>query len=272
MSRVVVALGGHALIHPDRPGSADARRRDLELAADALVALIDQGHEVVLTYGDGPDAILAPSGPDAVRGSVAAPSLDGLVDGSEGAIGYLIVRALADRLARDGRRPAIALLPIRSVDSRRIAALVAAGVIVVASGGGDIQQQQSAAERLDGVEAAVDQDLAAVELAVGIDADALLLLTDVPAAYLGWGRPTAIPLRRITIDGARAGIANGTFAARTMGAKLAAAAVFVERTGRYAAIGALQEAVAVLDGRAGTTIMEDRVVDHPARPTRAAVA
>ena len=271
MSRVVVALGGHALIHPDRPGSAEARRRDLELAADALVALIDEGHEVVLTYGDGPDAILAPSGPDAVLGSVAAPSLDGLADGSEGAIGYLIVRALADRLARDGRRPAIALLPIRSVEARRIAALVAAGVIVVASGGGDIQQQ-SAAERLDGVEAAVDQDLAAVELAVGIDADALLLLTDVPAAYLGWGRPTAIPLRRITIDGARAGIANGTFAARTMGAKLAAAAVFVERTGRYAAIGALQEAVAVLDGRAGTTIMEDRVVDHPARPTRAAVA
>jgi carbamate kinase len=226
MSRIVVALGGHALIPRDEPGTPEIKPHDLEPAADALVALIDLGHGVVLTHGHGS------------QGDPLDPTTDAVDD-----IGHLVVRALADRLALHGRRTPIAIVHRRIVDAASIAALVDAGVIVVAS---DVPD-----------DAEVDVDLAAAELAAGIDADALLLLTDVPAACLAWGRPNPIPIRRITIEGATAGIENGTFPADSMGPKLAAAVAFVHRTGRFAAIGSYEDAVAVLEERAGTVVVDD---------------
>ena len=226
MSRVVVALGGHALIPRDDPRTLEVKPHDLEPAADALVALIDLGHEVVLTHGHGS------------QGDPLDPGMDAGDD-----VGHLIVRALADRLALDGRRTPIAIVHRRIVDAASVAALVEAGVIVVASDTPDDTE--------------VDVDLAAAELAAGIDADALLLLTDVPAACLAWGRPNPIPIRRITIEGATAGIENGTFPADSMGPKLAAAVAFVQRTGRFAAVGSYEDAVAVLEGRVGTVIVDD---------------
>jgi len=55
---------------------------------------------------------------------------------------------------------------------------------------------------------------------------------------------------------AQAGVADGTFAAGSMGPKVQAAAAFVGQTGRLAAIGALDDAVAVLSGEAGTRIVD----------------
>ena len=106
----------------------------------------------------------------------------------------------------------------------------------------------------------MDKDLAAVVLAESVDADALLLLTDVAAAEFGWGAPDRISIRRLTLDDAAAGVADGTFAAGSMGPKVRAAAEFVRRTGRLAAIGALDDAVAVLEGRSGTTLIEQSLV------------
>jgi carbamate kinase len=312
MSRVVVALGGNALIRRGEPGSTDVQRHNLERAAEAIVALIDRGLEIVLTHGNGPQVGFLAIEADAARDVVPPPPLDVLVAESQGQIGYLLVQALADRLAADGRRPPIAMVltqtvvdpadpafgkpskpvgpmydqasaealaadrgwtvavdgagwrrvvaspaPLEIVEAASIAALVEAGVIVVASGGGGIPVRRLATGGLAGVEAVVDKDLAAVELAVGVGADALLLLTDVPAAYLGWGRPGAIPITRITLQGAMDGIRDGTFAAGSMGPKLAAAAAFVRRTNGYAAVGALEDAVAVLDGHAGTVVVDD---------------
>lgn len=243
MSRVVVALGGHALIPRDGPGTLEVKPHDLEPAADALVALIDLGHGVVLTHGHGSQGDPADLEPDAAIDDV----------------GHLIVRALADRLALEGRRTPIAIVHRRIVDAASIAALVEAGVIVVASGEPDDPD--------------VEVDLAAVELAVGIDADALLLLTDVPAACLGWDRPNPIPIRRITIEGATAGIENGTFSAGSMGPKLAAAVEFVRRTGRFAAIGSFDDAVAVLEERAGTVVVDDQAaIDRSTTLPHVAVA
>ena len=54
MSRLVVALGGNALIHRGEPGSTEVQRHNLIGAARALVALDGLGHELVLTHGNGP--------------------------------------------------------------------------------------------------------------------------------------------------------------------------------------------------------------------------
>jgi len=150
--------------------------------------------------------------------------------------------------------------PLEIVEVASIRALVAAGEIVIASGGGGIPVCRTQAGGLVGVEAVVDKDMAAVVLADSVDADALLLLTDVEAAEFGWGAPDRIPIRRLTLADAAAGVADGTFAPGSMGPKIRAAAEFVRRTGRVAAIGALDDALAVLEGRSGTTLIEQSLV------------
>jgi carbamate kinase len=150
--------------------------------------------------------------------------------------------------------------PLEIVEAPSIRALVASGEIVIASGCGGIPVSRTQAGALVGVEAVVDKDLAAVVLAESVDADVLLLLTDVEAAEFGWGAPDRISIRRLTLEDAAIGVADGTFAAGSMGPKVKAAAEFVRRTGRIAAIGALDDAVGVLEGRSGTTLIEQSLV------------
>ena len=104
--------------------------------------------------------------------------------------------------------------------------------------------------RVHGVEAVVDKDLTASLLARQLDADALLLLTDVAAVADGYGTPRARPIRRITPAELRA----RSFPAGSMGPKIDAACRFVEATGKAAAIGQLWDARALLTGEAGTLI------------------
>jgi carbamate kinase len=105
-------------------------------------------------------------------------------------------------------------------------------------------------EVLRGVEAVIDKDLAAALLAVELDANALLLLTDVTADQDGWDTGEPPPIRRATPDELRA----RKLAAGSIGPKVEAASRFAEQNGRAAAIGALDEAALLLDGIHGTTI------------------
>lgn len=324
MSRIVVALGGNALIRRGEEGSTEVQRRNLVGAARALGALEAQGHELVLTHGNGPQVGFLAIEADAARDTVPPPPLDVLVAESQGQIGYLLTQALADVLTGAGRsRPIAALLtrtlvdpadpafaapskpvgpvydegtarslaaehhwtiardgagwrrvvpsprPLDILERASVRALVDAGVLVIASGGGGIPVSRTPAGSLVGVEAVVDKDLAAVVLAECVDADALLLLTDVPAVHRGWGRPEAVPIRRLSLTGAADGVLDGTFAAGSMGPKVAAAAAFVRRTHGVAAIGALEDAVAVLEGRAGTRIEDESPGAHTGRQVAA---
>jgi carbamate kinase len=78
-----------------------------------------------------------------------------------------------------------------------------------------------------------------------LGADALVLATDVDALY-----DEDLPIARAT----PAGLRTRQFPACSMGPKVDAACRFVERTGRSAAIGSLDDIEAMLDGRAGTQV------------------
>ncbi len=170
-------------------------------------------------------------------------------------------------VAPDGsgwRRVVASPRPIEIVEAASIRTLATSGAIVIASGGGGIPVSRLPSGALVGVEAVVDKDLAAVVLADCVGADALLLLTDVGAVHQRWGSPDSEPIRRLTVADANAGAEDGTFAPGSMGPKVRAAAEFVQRTGRLAAIGTLGDAVAVLEGRAGTEIVDGALVsDEP---------
>jgi carbamate kinase len=134
--------------------------------------------------------------------------------------------------------------------------LLERGSVVICAGGGGIptiytEDTVPAGRRLTGVEAVIDKDLASAVLAADLDADALLIITDVDAVYSDWGTPQQSAIRRTT----PASLSDARFAEGSMGPKVMAACQFVKRSGHSAAIGSIDDAPALLAGAAGTTIV-----------------
>jgi carbamate kinase len=297
--RLVVALGGNALLRRGEPLTADVQREHAAAAMTA-VAELAQTYDVVLTHGNGPQvgllALQALAYPD-----VPPYPLDVLGAESEGMIGYVLEQELQNRLpgrsavtvltqvvvdaddpafrtptkpigpvyteeqarilerergwviAPDGdhfRRVVASPEPLRIVEISAIRMLVDAGAIVVCTGGGGIPVTMNGAGTLRGVEAVIDKDLAGELLARSLDADVLLMLTDVDAVMRDWGTQEARPIRRTTA----AELRGMRFANGSMGPKVAAACRFVEATGGTAAIGSLDDATRIVTGAAGTLV------------------
>jgi carbamate kinase len=303
--RVVVALGGNALLRRGQPLTAENQRENARAACGALAPLARE-HELVISHGNGPQVGLL-----ALQGSayedVDVYPLDLLDAQTEGLIGYILEQELgnalpfeqhiatlltmievdrndpafasptkpigpmytreeADVLAgekgwtfkpdADGfRRVVPSPLPQRIFGIPAIRTLLEQGWIVICSGGGGIPTRYTdepavPGRRLEGVEAVIDKDLASALLAADLGADALVIATDVDAVYADWGTPDQHPIRRTT----PAELAAGDFAEGSMGPKVRAACMFVEKTGGTAAIGSIAEIEALLRGEAGTTV------------------
>jgi carbamate kinase len=299
--RVVVALGGNAVLRRGEPLTAETQRRNLERAADALAEIVRAGHALVVTHGNGPQVGLLALQAAAYDPTTTEP-LDVLGAESEGMIGYLIEQALAPRLpdgariatlltqvevdpadpafrmpdkpigpvydrtkaeqlaaargwaiARDGdgfRRVVASPRPRQVLEIGVIELLVDAGVVVICAGGGGIPVVRDAHGALVGVEAVIDKDRASALLASALGAAALVLLTDVPAVYTGWRTSRQKAITRAAPDALR----SLAFAPGSMAPKVEAACDFVDAGGGIAGIGRLEDALAVLEGRAGTII------------------
>ena len=156
-------------------------------------------------------------------------------------------------IARDGRfwrRVVASPEPRAIVELEPIRRLATSGVVVICAGGGGVPMVRTPDRSLAGVDAVVDKDLTAALLATNLRADALLLLTDVDAIHFDHGTATERPLAIATPDELRA----LALPAGSMAPKAEAAARFVAATGAQAAIGRLEDAPALLAGRAGTTV------------------
>jgi carbamate kinase len=157
------------------------------------------------------------------------------------------------RVAPDGkywRRVVPSPVPVTVLNETSITRLVEAGALVICAGGGGIPVVRDEAGKWHGAEAVIDKDAASALLAARLKADLFLMLTDVDAVYLDYGKPSQRPLSQAKPED----LAGDEFAAGSMGPKVAAACRFARETGRPAAIGRLQDAVAILAGQAGTRI------------------
>jgi carbamate kinase len=176
-------------------------------------------------------------------------------------VGPVYPQSQADRLGADRgwlmrpdgnawRRVVPSPEPRDVVELAVIRRLLADHVVVVAAGGGGVPVVREPSGVLRGVEAVVDKDLTAARLAIALEADVLLLLTDVPAVFTDFGTPQARPMS----EASPAMLAGMTFPAGSMGPKIEAARRFVTAGGGRAAIGALDAADGLLRGVAGTQI------------------
>lgn len=299
--KIVVALGGNALLKRGEPMTEVTQRANARVAAIALVKLIHAGHHLVITHGNGPQvgliALQAEAGPaDGQYG------LDVLGAESQGMIGYLVEQELRNLLpanallasvltqvvvssvdeafvhpskpigpvydegtarslmaskgwtcALDGqkwRRVVASPDPLELLQLASIATLVDHGVTVICAGGGGVPVTRDTSGKLSGVDAVIDKDFTSQLLARHLNADMLLLLTDVDAVYVNYGTPRAAAIARMGPDPELASL----FDAGSMGPKVEAATRFAMATGKDAGIGRIADAAAIILGTAGTIV------------------
>ena len=303
--RVLLALGGNAMTAPDGSATPQAQIAAITTAMESVAALVAEGHEMVLTHGNGPQV-----GNLLVKNELAAQvvppvPLDWCGAQTQGTIGFVVLNALEtafaarridtpvaavvcrtlvdvddegfrhptkpigrylpreqaqrmvehgqtweDRGERGWRRVVASPEPLEVLDTGAVRTLVEAGYAVVAAGGGGIPVVREPSGRLRGVEAVIDKDLTAAVLAEHLEADFLMILSDVANVYEGYGTDDARAITRATPRymrdlGAPAG---------SMGPKIEAICRFVELTGGTGAIGRLEDAVKIVQGDAGTII------------------
>ena len=121
---------------------------------------------------------------------------------------------------------------------------------MICAGGGGIPTMYDENGKLHGVEAVIDKDLASALLAGQLDADLLVIATDVDGVYTDWGTPEQTRLGRVTADD----LERLDLPAGSMGPKVEAACGFTRTTGNEAVIGALADIAKIVDGAAGTRV------------------
>lgn len=308
--RVVVALGGNAILQRGQKGTESDQRQSVRGTVNQIVKMIGAGYDVVLTHGNGPQvgAILIQN--EAGRDKVPAMPMDVCGAESQGFIGYLFVqefkRALLSegiqkeplclvtqvevspqdkafsnptkpvgpfydeatakgRMASSGetwiedsgrgwRRVVPSPKPVNILERQAIRELADRGYVVVASGGGGIPVIKDSDGTYKGVEAVIDKDLAGELLALQVQADLFMILTDVSNVALNYGKPDEKRLEKTTVSQMKAYQAEGHFKAGSMGPKVEAAMAFVEAGGSRAIIASLDQALEALEGNKGTQI------------------
>jgi carbamate kinase len=137
--------------------------------------------------------------------------------------------------------------PLEIVELEVIRTLAEQSTVVIACGGGGIPVVRRG-NRLAGIDAVIDKDRASALLARGLEAERLLILTEVPAVYRRFGEPDQEEIRELS--GAEAETLLPELAEGSMRPKVEAALNFGGET-LITSIDALETALA---GNAGTRI------------------
>jgi carbamate kinase len=307
---ILIAVGGNALIRAGQKGTAQEQFENAVETANAVVRLIQAGHRVVLTHGNGPQV-----GASLTRSELAAAyayrmPLDTCVAATQGEIGYvlqyamwqamqaaglktpvvsLVTQVLVDRddpafrtptkpigpfytrdvaeryrdlfdwvmkedSSRGYRRVVPSPEPKEIVELEAIKACVERGLVVIAGGGGGVPVFNDH-DITKGVEAVIDKDHTSAILASQLAADLFCIATDVEKVCLDFSKPTQRPIDSITVAELRGHQAQGQFPPGSMGPKIAAAAIYLERGGKEVIITNHQHLFDAVHGYGGTHIV-----------------
>jgi len=98
----VIAIGGHSLLAPELPPTVANQFAVTSEAMKPVADLIERGEHIVLTHGNGPQVGFMQLRSEMARETLPEVPLDSLVADSQGAMGYMIERALRSELRRRG--------------------------------------------------------------------------------------------------------------------------------------------------------------------------
>ena len=298
--RIVIALGGNALLKRGEPMHYEVHRANVRMACQQIAKVLP-GNELIITHGNGPQVGLIALQQNAYTDVPMYP-LDAIGAESVGMIGYMIARELtnvvprsitvtnvltqteidpndpafkqptkpigpiytkeeAERLSQTNgwtmasdndkfRRVVASPNPQRILGLSALKTLIENGHLVVCCGGGGVPVYFDQKGQLIGAEAVIDKDLASSLLAISVNADLFVIATDVDGVYIDWGKPSQSLIRQIDAISLR----KLTFARGSMAPKVEATCRFVEKTGKAAIIGALDQIEKIIDGKSGTLV------------------
>ncbi len=154
---------------------------------------------------------------------------------------------------RGWRRVVPSPIPKKTIEAPIIKKLYEEGTVVIASGGGGVPVVEKNG-MLEGVQAVIDKDRASALLALEIGASMLVILTQVPYAYINFGKPDQKELKEVSLGEIKKYYKEGHFAAGSMGPKIEAAITFLENGGEVVIITSIERAREALERKAGTII------------------
>ena len=183
-------------------------------------------------------------------------------------IGSIFTKAEAERLMNvegwtikqfrgedEWRRVVFSPEPISIINAAIIKELVQSGHILIAAGGGGIPVYMDSRLGLEGIDAVIDKDLAAAILAQEIGASELIILTNIDAVRINFGKSDERAIRKMTLAESKNYQEAGHFPKGSMGPKVQAAVQFLEQGGKRAIICELKEVALAIQGQAGTVIV-----------------
>jgi carbamate kinase len=327
VTRVLVALGGNALQPAGGKGTWTEAVRRMRRTARHLARLVVEGHELVVTHGNGPQVGDLVREAELAEREVPAPPMFVAGAESEGQIGFLIAQELSAALAR-ARRPRAVVpvicrtevaandpsfrapskpvgrfytaaearrlratrgwtlrddrarggwrrvvpspIPRRWLEGPAVRAALELGLgrtcVFVVTGGGGVPVIRHKDGGWSGVDAVIDKDRAAALVARELGCATLVIVTDVPGAAVGFGRPGRRWLRDVSANELRRYLRAGEFGPGSMGPKVEAVLEFVARGGLAAVITDLGSLAGALRGEAGTRVRAARM--RPGRTAR----
>jgi len=311
IAKVVVALGGNALLKKGSPSTAEAQLEVVKETVEYIAEMSRMDYELAIVHGNGPQVGNIVLASETAADVVPPMPFDVCGAMSQGYIGYHIQQALRFALLKRSRDiPVVTIVTQVVVDKddpafqnptkpigafyteeeakqistekdqvmkedagrgwRRVVAspmpkrIVEFSclkelwdtTIVITAGGGGIPVIEKSDGSLEGIAAVIDKDLAAARLANDIEADILMILTEVEKVSLNFNKPNQKDLGQITPEEAEKYMAEGHFAPGSMLPKVQAAVDFVkDNPGKKAIITSLFKSLDALDGKTGTIIV-----------------
>ncbi len=162
--------------------------------------------------------------------------------------------AIKEDAGRGWRRVVASPLPRKIVEIGEVKKLWN-DTIVITCGGGGIPVVEKPDGTYEGVAAVIDKDFAAELLAEKVEADVLMILTEVEKVAIHWGKPNQENLSHLSLADAARYVTEGHFAPGSMLPKVEAAMKFVRHNpGKKAIITSLDKAIEALAGKTGTVV------------------
>lgn len=310
MSKIVLAIGGNAIIKEGQKGTIKEQQENIYESCEPVLELIEQGHTVVITHGNGPQVGNTLIKSKMAETVVPSYSLDVCDAETQGNLGYLIQQAFTNKMeehkigktvatvvtqmvvskddpafknptkpigpfyskeemetilkqekmsfiedsGRGYRRVVASPKPLKIIEKAAIEALIDNNITVITAGGGGIPVVEKNG-RLEGVEAVIDKDFASALLAAEINADYLFILTGVEQVAINYGKPNQQNLSEITMEEAIRYMEEGQFPKGSMGPKIEAAILFLQKGGKNVIITSMDKLQDALAGKTGTRIV-----------------